>query len=65
VTPRVINAARNVTIAAGGAGKAAVLHDVREGPYDPALHPIQIVDPKNGALTWFVDEAAASALTRP
>jgi 6-phosphogluconolactonase len=64
VTPRVINAARNVAIAAGGAGKAAVLRDVREGPYEPALRPIQIVDPKPGVLTWCVDEAAASALTR-
>jgi 6-phosphogluconolactonase len=62
LTPRVINAARHVAIAAGGAAKAAVLKEVREGPHDPTRHPIQIVAPKAGELTWFVDAAAASAL---
>ena len=62
LTPRVINAARAVTIAAGGASKAAVLRDVREGPHDPVAHPIQIVAPSDGALTWFVDGAAAANL---
>jgi 6-phosphogluconolactonase len=63
LTPRALNAARDIAIAAGGAGKAAVLREVREGPYVPSLHPIQIVAPQSGALTWFVDEAAASALS--
>jgi 6-phosphogluconolactonase len=64
LTPRVINASRSIAIAAGGAGKAPVLRDVREGPYDPTLHPIQIVDPRDGELFWFVDAAAASELAQ-
>jgi 6-phosphogluconolactonase len=65
LTPRVINAARTVAIAAGGAAKASVLREVREGAYDPMVHPIQIVNPRDGELLWFVDEAAAGALTPP
>jgi 6-phosphogluconolactonase len=63
LTPKVINAAREVAIAAGGAAKAAVLREVREGPYAPVEHPIEIVNPNDGVLTWFVDRAAASALS--
>jgi 6-phosphogluconolactonase len=64
LTPRVINAARTVAIAAGGAAKASVLREVREGAYDPMVHPIQIVNPHDGELIWFVDAAAAGALSR-
>jgi 6-phosphogluconolactonase len=62
LTPRAINAAREVAIAAGGAAKAEALRDVREGPYEPVRLPIQIVAPARGSLTWFVDAAAASKL---
>lgn len=62
VTPRVINNARHVIIATEGLPKAPALYAVREGPYDPALHPVQIVAPVNGRLSWFVDRAAAAEL---
>ncbi|MGH7727775.1 MAG: 6-phosphogluconolactonase [Vulcanimicrobiaceae bacterium] len=62
LTPRVLNAARAVVIAAGGSEKAAVLSDVLRGPYDPVRRPIQIVAPTSGRLRWLVDRAAASAL---
>jgi 6-phosphogluconolactonase len=61
LTPRVLNAARAVVFAAEGASKAATLRAVREGPYDPAARPAQIIAPVDGTLTWLVDEAAASA----
>lgn len=62
VTPLVINNARHVVIATEGLPKAPALYAVREGPFDPLVHPIQIVEPANGRLTWLVDRAAAAEL---
>jgi 6-phosphogluconolactonase len=62
LTPRVINNARRVAIAAEGAEKAAALAAALNGPYDPNTYPVQIVSPKDGQLTWLVDCAAASQL---
>lgn len=62
ITPRVINNARHVIIATEGLPKAPALYAVREGPYEPQIHPIQIVAPTNGRLSWFVDRAAAAEL---
>jgi 6-phosphogluconolactonase len=64
LTPRVINAARAIAIATGGSAKAEALHGVLEGPRDPTHYPIQIVEPRDGTLTWFVDRAAAVLLTK-
>ncbi len=61
-TPLVINSARHAIIATEGLPKAPALYAVREGPYDPQIHPIQIVAPVNGRLSWFVDRAAAAEL---
>ena len=63
VTPLVINSARHVVIATEGLPKAPALYAVREGPYDPLQHPIQIVAPSQGRLNWLVDRAAAAELT--
>ena len=65
VTPRVINAARHVAIATAGQEKAQALAAVLEGPFEPITYPIQSIDPGDGDLTWLVDRAAASKLTRP
>jgi 6-phosphogluconolactonase len=61
-TPLVINSARHVVIATEGLPKAPAVYAVREGPYDPLVHPIQVVAPANGTLTWLVDRAAAAEL---
>jgi 6-phosphogluconolactonase len=61
-TPLVINNARHVVIATEGLPKAPAVYAVREGPYEPLVHPIQVVDPSNGRLTWLVDRAAAAEL---
>jgi 6-phosphogluconolactonase len=63
LTPRVLNNARHVAIALEGSEKAPALRDVREGPYDPTAHPVQIVSPRDGVLTWLVDKSAAPDLT--
>lgn len=64
LAPHVINAARHVTITAGGAEKADVLAAVLEGPREPDRFPVQLVAPTRGDLHWFVDAAAAAKLTR-
>jgi 6-phosphogluconolactonase len=63
LTPLVINNSRHVAIAVEGAAKAPTLHAVREGLYDPVRYPVQIISPHDGELTWFVDKAAAAALS--
>ena len=62
LTPPVINNARHVLIATEGLAKAPALYAVRKGPYDPLTHPIQVVAPGSGRLTWLVDRAAAAEL---
>jgi 6-phosphogluconolactonase len=62
LTPRAINAARNVAITAGGAEKADALRSVLEGAREPDVYPAQLVAPHHGELRWFVDAAAAAKL---
>lgn len=62
LTPLVINNARHVVIATEGLAKAPALYAVRLGPYEPLEHPIQIVAPVHGRLSWYVDKAAAAEL---
>jgi 6-phosphogluconolactonase len=62
LTPHVINAARHVTITAGGAEKAASLAAVIDGERDPDRYPSQLIAPINGDLAWVVDTEAASLL---
>ncbi len=64
LTPVAINAAAEVTFLVAGAGKAAMLKRVLEGPYRPDLLLAQIVRPTDGVLRWLVDEAAAADLVR-
>ncbi|MDQ2683697.1 MAG: 6-phosphogluconolactonase [Chloroflexota bacterium] len=59
-----INAARAVVFLATGDGKAERLAEVLEGDEDLVRLPSQGVNPRRGTLTWLVDRAAASALTR-
>jgi 6-phosphogluconolactonase len=61
-TLRLINATANVSIFVTGADKAATVRAVLEGPDDSAQLPIQGVRPHTGALTWFLDAAAAQQL---
>jgi 6-phosphogluconolactonase len=63
-TPPLINAAAKVVFLVGGAGKAAMLHRVLDGPVDIDLTPSQVVRPASGDLTWLIDAAAAAQLER-
>ena len=62
-TPVLLNHARHVTFLICGRAKAETLHAVLEGPFQPDALPAQIIGPRDGALTWFVDQEATGALT--
>ena len=64
LTPPVINAAADVVFLVSGAGKAAMLQRVLEGPRQPVALPAQAIVPSRGA-TWLVDVAAAADLREP
>jgi 6-phosphogluconolactonase len=62
LTPPVVNMAAKVAFMVSGGSKAAALYHVRATEHDPGLYPAQIIQPFNGELYWFVDEAAAADL---
>jgi 6-phosphogluconolactonase len=62
LTATALNAAANVWFLITGSGKAAVLHQVLHGPFQPDLYPSQMVQPTAGRLHWLVDAAAAARL---
>jgi 6-phosphogluconolactonase len=61
MTLPVLNAAAHVIFLVAGADKAETLHKVLEGP--PGGLPAQRIQPLDGSLSWFLDEAAARKLT--
>jgi 6-phosphogluconolactonase len=62
LTLTTINAARQILFLAIGAAKAETLRAVLEGP--AGRLPAQSIRPTAGQLTWMVDAAAASQITR-
>lgn len=60
--PLLVNKASKIAFIVDGANKTIVLQEVLEGEYLPAKFPAQIINPKDGELHWFVDEAAAKDL---
>ncbi|XP_057609160.1 6-phosphogluconolactonase isoform X2 [Chionomys nivalis] len=63
LTLPVLNAAQSIIFVATGEGKAAVLKRILEDK-DSSL-PATMVQPRTGALCWFLDEAAARLLSVP
>jgi 6-phosphogluconolactonase len=63
LTLPVFNHARHVIVLVNGVEKAETLHAVLEGPTDPDRLPIQAVQPRDGSLTFLIDEPAASRLS--
>jgi 6-phosphogluconolactonase len=61
MTLPLLNAAAHVIFLVAGSDKAEVLHKVLEGP--PAQLPAQKIQPVDGSLSWFLDEAAARKLS--
>lgn len=57
-----INNAANIDFLVSGTAKAERLKQVLKNPPTDHELPSQLIDPFNGALTWFVDRTAASSL---
>jgi 6-phosphogluconolactonase len=58
----VIIRGREVAFLIEGDAKTQVLHDVMMGPYEPEVHPSQLIRPQSGKLTLLLDAAAARKL---
>jgi 6-phosphogluconolactonase len=65
LTPVIINAAREILFLVSGAGKAAIVRQVIEGPLRPNELPAQLIAPTDGRVHWLLDAAAAPELDRP
>jgi 6-phosphogluconolactonase len=64
LTAPVVNRARNVAFLTFGENKAKALYEVVKGARNIDLYPSQIIQPVNGHLHWFVDEAAAGLVKK-
>jgi 6-phosphogluconolactonase len=64
LTAPAANNAANVTFMITGADKACALKAVLEGPHEPDQLPSQMIQLANGTLSWLVDEAAGSMLSK-
>lgn len=62
LTAPVINRAASVAFLVTGESKASVLNEVLNGP--TGQFPAQRIQPRNGNLHWFLDEAAANELPK-
>lgn len=62
LTAPLINQAKNVAFITFGVNKAKALEQVFAEEKDFANYPSQLINPVNGELQWFVDEAAVSLL---
>lgn len=60
LTAPLVNKSACVVFLAAGSGKAETLKNVLKGERNIDLYPSQIINPENGQLHWFVDEAAGS-----
>lgn len=64
LTVPAINHARHIMFIVTGASKAERLAEVLHGAHEPRRLPSQLIQPHEGALAWFLDEAAAAKLLR-
>jgi 6-phosphogluconolactonase len=64
LTVPAINHARHVMFIITGASKAERLQEVLYGAHEPQRLPSQLIQPHEGALAWFLDEAAAKQLRK-
>jgi len=63
MTVPVLNEAARVMLSVQGPDKARALEAVLHGPYEPWQLPAQLVQPKNGTVTWLIDRSAGALLT--
>lgn len=59
MTLPVLNNGKSVVFLVTGASKAEILREVIKTDKKPDLYPAQAISPTNGAVSWFIDKAAA------
>ncbi len=64
LTAPAANNAASIIFMIAGADKACALKAVLEGPHEPEQLPAQMIQPSNGTLSWLVDQAAGSMLSK-
>lgn len=62
LTKTVVNKSSRVAFLVSGAAKVPALKAVLYGDKNPDKYPAQVIQPANGQLYWFLDEAAGAAL---
>ncbi|WP_026902845.1 6-phosphogluconolactonase [Pedobacter glucosidilyticus] len=62
MTAPLINKAKNIAFLTFGNAKADAIKAVLKGERDITKYPAQLINPVNGDLQWFIDEAAAAKL---
>jgi 6-phosphogluconolactonase len=62
LTAPIVNRARTVAFLTFGANKANALKEVLQGNKNVEQYPSQVIQPEDGELHWWVDEAAAAGL---
>lgn len=64
LTAPLINRAKEIVFLVHGENKAGALQEVLEGDRNPSQYPAQLIVPTGGKVSWFVDYAAASKLSK-
>lgn len=64
MTAPLINLGRHLAFLVYGKGKAEAVEAVLNGPEDIENHPAQLIRAAEGEVHWFLDEPAASALSK-
>ncbi len=58
-TAPLINLAHNINFLVFGSSKAEAVNHVLKGKKNPTEFPAQLIQPSDGDVVWFMDEAAA------
>lgn len=64
MTAPMINDAHHIAFLVYGAGKAEAVHHVLEDEKNVQEYPAQLIQPVQGEVQWFLDEAAAASLKK-
>jgi 6-phosphogluconolactonase len=62
MTVPVLNEAAHVMLSVQGPDKARALEAVLHGPFEPWQLPAQLVHPRDGTVTWLIDQSAGALL---
>lgn len=61
-TAPLINAARIIVFLVYGAAKAEAVYNILRGEENMIAYPAQLIQPEDGQLLWFLDDAAAAKI---